>query len=796
MKSNSFGNNRVLLMFVIVFWLFGIGYCIDSGGSYRDLIYNFDRYEYSYDEVQWRYISKEELSEKVFTPEESLFIRASVRADGYNTSIEKYAVQVETNEVGTAISTGDGIITNDLYKGSIHSGEFTYGNTPVIKTISLDNTPELYKNGVTFEFIPYDENNRVIVYMLTINEENSTGVLLGEVAYNRVILGVFLLGFGSIFLLTLSAAMRNEKSLAYRYYVIGYVSFAMGIFVLFLSNYYFTEQNQNYLTIIKISFVLTYSTLISFASVLYDTLNENYPQKRSEFKIILTSAVVIVVGLIWNMYAQVVNNRYANAFFTITAYTYIFASYCEVAWGCYRDFVRKRPINFTGLLIKLTYISAFAVIIKGIDVVFLNRFSITVDLIYFKVFLLFNMVWLLLYTIETRVLTTNSRRMKEKAEKTNALLNVLLDMNQQLVNLEKSDIRVALKESIAIANKYMPDLIFWESLILDLDLPKYKRLNNEQRFNLESCLSYALVCTDIVLNNDVVEIDTKKGYIVVGASDNLRLYIDEALDEESDTVEKIKGELELEPGDYIIKSKIPKFQGVFLCMRGLENFSPTHREKVIKNLNLVFESAENVLIQNEIRRNQRQIIYDLTTISETKSKETYNHVKRVVSYTKLLAQGLGFSEEETELISIASAMHDLGKIVTPYEILHKNGRLTEEEFKEIQKHTNAGYEILKVNEGEIFNAAAIIAREHHEKYNGKGYMGKKGEEIHVYARIVSVADVFDALASDRAYKAAWPLDKVMNLIISEAGEHFDPKVVDVFIDKFNEFLEIKRMYVD
>ncbi len=796
MKNNIFGNNRILLMFVIVFWLFGIGYCVDYSGNYRDLRYNFDKYEYSYDQVQWKYISKADLSKKVFTPEESLYIRALVSADGYNSSIEKYSIQVETNDVGVAISTGNGVVTNDLYKGSSHKGEFTYGNTPVIKTVTIENTPELYKNGVTFEFVPFDNTNRVIIYMLTINDEDSSGELLENIAYRRVVLGVILLGFGTIFLLTLSTTLRNENALGYRYYAIGSVSFAIGIFVLFLSNYYFTEQSSSYSLMVEISFVLTYSLLIPFSSVLYDNLVENYPEKKSKFKIIITSAVVISTVLIFNIYIMEFSNRNANTLFLGVGYCYIFASYAEVIWGIRLKRSRQEHVEFTNIIIKLTYISAFAVILKGIEQVFTNRFSVTVDLVYFRIYLVFNIVWLILYTVETRLLTKESRRMTEKAEKINALLNIVLDMNKQLINLDKSDIRQTLKESINIANRYMPDLIYWESLIIDLDTPKYKRLTNEQRYRLEDCLSYALVCTDIILNNDVVEIDGKKGYIIVGASENLKSYIGESLDLEHDAIEKLNGLRELETGDYIIRSKIPKFQGVFLCMRGLDNFLPEHREKVIKNLNLVFESAENALIQNEIRRNQRQIIYDLTTISETKSKETYNHVKRVVNYTKLLAEGLGFSEEESELVSIASAMHDLGKIVTPYEILHKAGRLTEEEFKEIQKHTNAGYEILKVNEGEIFSAAAIIAREHHERYNGKGYLGLKGEDIHIYARIVSVADVFDALASDRAYKKAWPLDKVMNLIISESGEHFDPKVVDVFIDNFNEFLEIKRMYVD
>ncbi len=796
MRNNAYRSNKIILMVVVVFWLFGIGYCIDSSGDYKDLRYNFDKYEYSYDQENWKYISKADLSKKVFKPEESVYIRGTLRDDEYAHSIDSYNIHVETNDIGVAIYTSEGVVENDIYKGPTNEDEFTYGNTPVIRSASVDNSPALYKNGVIFEFVPYEENGIVEVYLMSINNEEISATILQDIAFSRVILGVFLLGFGTVFLLTLSSALRNENSLSYRYYALGSVSFAMGIFVLFLSNYYYTEQSIMYRSMIEISFILTYSLLIPFSSVLYDSLIENYPTKRGEFKVIITSAVIITIGLIINIFTKHFSNRNANTFFIMVSYTYIFSSYCELAWNCYLKRVKKEKINITSVVIKLTYISAFGIIIKGIEEVFYNRFSVSVNMVYFKIFLLFNLVWLVLYTVETRMLTVSSRKMKGKAEKTNALLNILLDMNKQLVNLDKSDIRLTLNESVNIANKYMPDLIYWESLIQDLDVPKAERLTQAERYFLENCLSYALICTESALNNDVVEIDTEQGFIVVGASENSQEYIDEVLDGDHDTVLKIKGEKELDIGEYIIRSKLAKFQGVFLCISGLENFNLEHRAKVIKNLNLVFESAENALIQSEIKRNQRQIIYDLTTISETKSKETYNHVKRVVSYTKLLAEGLGFSEEEVELISIASAMHDLGKIVTPYEILHKNGRLTEEEFKEIQKHTNAGYEILKVNEGEIFSAAAIIAREHHEKYNGKGYMGKKGEDIHIYARIVSVADVFDALASDRAYKKAWPLDKVMNLIISESGEHFDPKVVEVFMDKFNEFLEIKRMYVD
>ena len=138
-------------------------------------------------------------------------------------------------------------------------------------------------------------------------------------------------------------------------------------------------------------------------------------------------------------------------------------------------------------------------------------------------------------------------------------------------------------------------------------------------------------------------------------------------------------------------------------------------------------------------------------------------------------------------------MHDAGKIGIPDSILNKPGKLTEDEFRIMQNHTVMGYDILKGSQRPILKAAAVVAHEHHEKWNGKGYpRGLAGEDIHIYGRIVALADVFDALGSDRCYKAAWPNERIFSLLREERGNHFDPVLIDLFFDNLDEFLRIKR----
>jgi response regulator RpfG family c-di-GMP phosphodiesterase len=157
----------------------------------------------------------------------------------------------------------------------------------------------------------------------------------------------------------------------------------------------------------------------------------------------------------------------------------------------------------------------------------------------------------------------------------------------------------------------------------------------------------------------------------------------------------------------------------------------------------------------------------------------------------------GQSEREQQHILHASPMHDAGKIAIPDSILNKPGKLTDEEFTVMKSHAQIGYEMLSGSQLEIMQLAAIIACQHHEKWNGKGYpQGLKGEGIHTFGRIVALADVFDALGSDRCYKKAWPLEKILELLQTERGAHFDPVLIDLFFKNMDGFLAIRERFPD
>ncbi|WP_104370589.1 HD-GYP domain-containing protein [Desulfocucumis palustris] len=209
------------------------------------------------------------------------------------------------------------------------------------------------------------------------------------------------------------------------------------------------------------------------------------------------------------------------------------------------------------------------------------------------------------------------------------------------------------------------------------------------------------------------------------------------------------------------------------------------------------KSLEAALLNKEIEETQKEIIFTMGEIGESRSKETGNHIKRVAEYSKILALKYGMDETEAELLRIASPMHDIGKVAIPDSILKKPGKLTDEEFDTMKTHTQVGYNLLKGSSRRILKAAAIVARQHHEKWNGRGYPdGVSGEQIHIYGRVTAIADVFDALGSDRCYKKAWELDRILNLFKEEKGNHFDPVLVDLFLDNIGELVKIRDRYRD
>ena len=197
-------------------------------------------------------------------------------------------------------------------------------------------------------------------------------------------------------------------------------------------------------------------------------------------------------------------------------------------------------------------------------------------------------------------------------------------------------------------------------------------------------------------------------------------------------------------------------------------------------------------LEQEIEETQKEVVFTMGAIGESRSKETGNHVRRVAEYSKIFALKCGLSQEYAELLKQASPMHDIGKVGIADNILNKPGKLTFDEFDKMKEHSILGYEMLKNSNRPLLKLASTVAYEHHEKWNGSGYpRGLKGEEIDISGRITALADVFDALGSSRIYKKAWDDEKIFNLFKEEKGKHFDPKLVDIFFDNLDEFLEIR-----
>ncbi len=199
----------------------------------------------------------------------------------------------------------------------------------------------------------------------------------------------------------------------------------------------------------------------------------------------------------------------------------------------------------------------------------------------------------------------------------------------------------------------------------------------------------------------------------------------------------------------------------------------------------------------EIEDTQKEVVFTMGSIGESRSKETGNHVKRVAQYSKILALAYGLPEEEAELLKTASPMHDIGKVAIPDAILKKPARFTPEEFEIMKTHSQLGYDMLCSSTRPILKTASIVAYEHHERWDGKGYpQGIKGEDIHLYGRITAIADVFDALGSPRVYKPAWDDDKIFALLKEEQGKQFDPKLIDLFFTNLDKFLNIREKFKD
>lgn len=220
-------------------------------------------------------------------------------------------------------------------------------------------------------------------------------------------------------------------------------------------------------------------------------------------------------------------------------------------------------------------------------------------------------------------------------------------------------------------------------------------------------------------------------------------------------------------------------------------------ENIFEYMAIRNDVSEIMQLHTEIENTQKELIYRMGELAESRSKETGNHIKRVAAYSKVLALNYGLSQKDAEMLFIASPMHDIGKLSIPDAVLKKPGSLDETESEIMKQHCQVGYDLLQNSNKPILKASAIIAHQHHEKWDGTGYPQKlKGEDIHIFARITAIADVFDALGSDRCYKKAWEDEKIFQLFKDLKGENFDPTLVEIFFESIDELMHIREMYED
>lgn len=199
----------------------------------------------------------------------------------------------------------------------------------------------------------------------------------------------------------------------------------------------------------------------------------------------------------------------------------------------------------------------------------------------------------------------------------------------------------------------------------------------------------------------------------------------------------------------------------------------------------------------EIVQRERETVIRLSRATEYRDPETGAHILRMAHYSELIAIGMGLPKAEQELLLEAAPMHDVGKVGIADSILLKPGRLTPEEFEVMKHHATFGYEILRGSLSKVLQAGAEIALGHHEKFDGTGYPGGLARDaIPIFSRIVAVADVFDALTSERPYKKAWTMERASQHIKSSAATHFDPQCVDAFFSQWDNVLKIRRRFSD
>ncbi len=310
------------------------------------------------------------------------------------------------------------------------------------------------------------------------------------------------------------------------------------------------------------------------------------------------------------------------------------------------------------------------------------------------------------------------------------------------------------------------------------------------------------IWTKVAHGIDAIEIPINSGIVGSSITTQKKIIIEDVYQDE-----RFNSDIDKKTG-YITKSMmvIPMFDndneiiGAFQVInhKGVKGiFDDRDMQRLMLASTYAAETLVSAKLSIEVEETQKEVVFTMGAIGESRSKETGNHVKRVAEYSYILAKAYGMEQSEADLLKQASPMHDVGKIAIPDSVLKKPGRFNAEERRIMDSHAELGYAMIKNSERPLLRAAAIVAYEHHEKWNGKGYpQGLSGEGIHIFGRITAIADVFDALGSDRVYKKAWNDERIFNLFKEERGEQFDPTLIDLFFNNIDSILKVREEFKD
>jgi putative two-component system response regulator len=258
---------------------------------------------------------------------------------------------------------------------------------------------------------------------------------------------------------------------------------------------------------------------------------------------------------------------------------------------------------------------------------------------------------------------------------------------------------------------------------------------------------------------------------------------------QSDRESRIKA-LDLGARDFLAKP----FDRVELMTRIRNMLEVRIMTKAMKNQNKILDAMVKERTK-ELNDSRLEVIRRLGRAAEYRDDMTGYHIIRMSRYSQLLALAAGMQEEEAEVLLNASPMHDIGKIGIPDSILMKPGKFEPEEWKIMQTHVDIGVEILSGSDSVLMNMAAEVAQNHHEKWDGTGYPSAlAGEDIPLTGRIVAVADVFDALTSERPYKNAWDVEDAIDYLKEQSGKHFEPRLIEIFTEILPDILIIRDQY--